>query len=215
MTGSSLLINRAYSALAIAAISALFIAGCAATRIQAQWTDPASSNHPLQGAKVLIVCAAEGSAILRVCQEEVAARIAALGAQPLTAADRDQLAAAAGAKNDQALEVARGIGAKALLTMAVRREATVPGPSTTLGIGIGSWGWGSGSAVGGGAGVSVPVGGTHVETAYGADMTLTDVASGRMMWTATVISPASSDAGAQIRDIAKTGVAAAQRAGLF
>jgi hypothetical protein len=215
MTGATILAHRAWRAFAALAVSALLIAGCASTRIQAQWTDPASANHPLRGAKVLIVCAAEGSTILRLCQEEVAARIATLGAQPVTASDRDQLAAGAGGKSDKALEAARGIGATALLAMAVRREATVPGPSTTIGIGIGSWGWGGGGAVGGGAGVSVPVGATRVESAYGADMTLTDVATGRTMWTATVISPASSDVGAQIRDIAKTGVAAAQRAGLF
>ena len=63
--------------------------------------------------------------------------------------------------------------------------------------------------------VSVPVGGAGVSTGYAANMVLTDVATGRVMWTSKVTAPASLDVNAQIGQLAKAGVEAAQKAGLF
>jgi hypothetical protein len=54
-----------------------------------------------------------------------------------------------------------------------------------------------------------------VNTAYGANLVLTDVATGKMMWTSKVITPASQNVNAQIGALAKVGVTAAQSAGLF
>jgi hypothetical protein len=54
-----------------------------------------------------------------------------------------------------------------------------------------------------------------VDTSYGADLVLTDVASGQMMWTSSIATPASRDVNAQVASIAKVAVEAAKKAGLF
>ena len=84
-------------------------------------------------------------------------------------------------------------------------------PRPQVGFGVGSWGGSVGTSVG----VSVPVGQQRVNTAYTADMVLTDVASGKIMWTSTISTPASSNVNAQLADLAKSGVEAAKKAGVF
>jgi hypothetical protein len=108
------------------------------------------------------------------------------------------------------------MGAKAVFVAKVTREASVIGSSTRIGIGVGtSVGWGSGTVVGGGVGSSAPIGSTRVDNAYGASMVLTDIATGRMMWTMKATTPASQNVDAQIRELAKVGVEEAQRAGML
>ena len=46
-------------------------------------------------------------------------------------------------------------------------------------------------------------------------MVLTDVASVRVMWTGTITAPPSDDVDGQIRELARVGVEAAQKAGFF
>ena len=69
--------------------------------------------------------------------------------------------------------------------------------------------------MGGGVGVSVPLGGTKVETGYAANTSITDVASGRLMWTARASEAASADVNAQVSALAKAVVAGAGKAGLY
>jgi hypothetical protein len=209
--------ERSHKAAAAVVLGVLLSTGCASTRMEAQWADPAFANQPLQGAKVLVVCAAKETVVRRVCQDEIAARIRAIGAQPLTASGADREAASAGAiDGDKALAAAREMDAKALFTATISRaSSSVVGPSTTVGVGVGSGGWGGGTRVGGGVGISFPVGGSRVDDAYGANMVLTDVATGRIMWTIKVTAPASRDVGAQIRELARAGVESAQASGLF
>jgi hypothetical protein len=209
------------AAAALLALVGVLIAGCASTRIQAQWTDPRFADHSLRGAKVLVVCDAQETAVRRICEEQLSAHVAASGATPVTGPESDSRAAGAGSIDEGILAAARSAGAKAILASTIAPDATVVSPGPTVGFGIGgfggSGGWrgASGVGVGGGVGVSVPVGGGHVSTAYAANMVLTDVASGRMMWTSKVAGPASQDVGAQIGKLAKTGIDAAREAGLF
>jgi hypothetical protein len=98
----------------------------------------------------------------------------------------------------------------------VTRDASVVGGGSSVGFSIGGFGGsGGGGGVGVGVGVGVPVGGPQVDTAYGANMTLTDVATVRLMWTSKVTAPAAQDLGAQIGELARVGVEAAQKAGFF
>jgi hypothetical protein len=71
------------------------------------------------------------------------------------------------------------------------------------------------SSVGGGIGVGFPVGGEQVHTAYAADMTLTDVATGRLMWTSKITTPASHDMTEQVTQLVEVGVQSAQQAGFL
>jgi hypothetical protein len=218
MPRSNILLALALAA-AMSALSGLLLGGCASTNIQAQWTDPQFADHSLRGAKVLVVCNANETAIKRICEDQVSAQVAASGATPVTGSGSNSPAAGAAPITPELLAAARSAAAKAILTSTIAPDATIINPGPTVGFGIGgfggSGGWHSGGGVGTSVGVSMPVGGAGVTTAYAANMVLTDVASGSMMWTSKVTAPASKDVGAQIGKLAKTGVEAAQKAGLF
>jgi hypothetical protein len=83
-----------------------------------------------------------------------------------------------------------------------------------MSIGLGGFGIGSGR-VSGGVGIAVPIGGGAVTSGYSANGRVTDAASGRLLWMATASTPPSGDFNAQMAELAKTVVGAAQRAGLF
>lgn len=196
-------------------LGTLLAHGCASAKIPAQWTDPAFATRSLHGTKVLVACEAEDIATRRICQDEVAAQLSAAGVEPVKAATPQE---AGGSHRDDALRAeAREMGAKATFATSVTRDASVIGSATTIGIGVGtsSGGWGSGPVVGGGVGVSAPIGGTRIDSAYGASMVLTDVATNKLMWTMKAVAPASQDVVGQIRQLAKTGVEEAQKSGMF
>jgi len=195
---------------------ALQVAGCASNNIQAQWSDPEFAGHSLHGEKVLVVCDARETAIRRVCQDRMTARLAASGVVPVASPDAEKLAPETAGANDAVMATARSSGAKAVWRSTVAPDATVGTPGPTLGFGMGGFGGsGYGGGVGAGVGVGVPVGPDRVEIAYGANLVLTDIETGRVMWTSKVTTPASRDVNAQIDNLAQTGVEAAQKAGML
>ncbi|MDN3922639.1 hypothetical protein [Roseateles violae] len=200
------------SACALAAGAALaLLAGCASTQVGAQWSDPSFRGQSLRGARLLVVCEAPDPATQRICQDELAARVQDLGATPVQAPDGAARAPAA----EQLLAAARVAGARAVFSASVQPDATIVNPGPTFSFGIGgfnSGGYGSGTS--GGVGVTVPTGG-QVSTGYAANGMLTDVASGRMMWTAKATTPPQANLNAQLAELAKAVVGAAQQAGLF
>lgn len=200
------------------AVTTMLSAGCASNNIQVQWTDPEFAGHSLRGEKVLVVCDASEAAVKRLCQDQMTARLAASGAIPVSAAESDKLAGGASPISESTLAAARNAGAKAIWSATVAPDATVVTPGPTVGFGIGGFGASGGwsrSGVGGGVGVAVPVGNARVDTAYAANLVLTDVATGRMMWTSKVTTPASQDVAGQVGKLAQTGVEAAQKAGML
>jgi len=98
-------------------------------------------------------------------------------------------------------------------------DVTVVSPGPTVGFGIGgfgiSGGWHRSSGVGAGVGVGFPVGAERVNTAYAAEMTLTDVNTGRLMWTSRVTTPASQDVAEQVTELVGVGVKSARQAGFL
>jgi hypothetical protein len=195
--------------------SGVFIAGCATTRVQAEWRDPQFAGRSLRGAKVLVVCDAKEAAIKRICEDEIAAQVGASGATPVTGPETTGLTVGPPPTNDKTLAAARSAGAKAILGTTIAPDATVVSPGPSVGFGIGGFG-GSGSfGTGVGVGVGVPVGAGQVRTAYAADMVLTDVDTVRVIWTSKVTTPASNDVNAQVGDLAKVGVEAARKSGVF
>jgi hypothetical protein len=196
----------------VLAISVL--GGCASTHTQAEWTDPAFAKQSyLRGAKVLVVCDAKETAVKRICQDQVSQQLNVAGATPVIGPETS--GAESGPAGEQILAAARDAGAKAVLRSSIAPDATVVSPGPSVGFGIGGFGMGSSNNVGGSVGVSMPVGGERVNTAYAAEMSLTDVASGRLIWSSTVSSPASRDVNGQVASLAKTGVESATKAGLF
>jgi hypothetical protein len=221
MPHANFLAGRTHAAAAVAwlVLYGLLSGGCASTTIQAQWTDPRFTGQSLRGEKVLVVCNASAAAITRICQDQLAAQVAAAAAMPVVVSDADYLVAEGGQITDNALTTARREGAKAILVSIITPDTTVVRPGPTVGFGFGGFGgtggWYRSSGIGAGVGVSVPVGAERIHTAYAANMSLTDVDTGRLMWSSTVTTPASQDITAQVNKLAKAGVEAAQQAGIL
>jgi hypothetical protein len=195
--------------------SVLCLVGCASTRLDAQWVDPQFKGRSLRDAKIFVVCEAADVAIKRICQDQVAAQVTALGATPVKGPETDSSTPAPQPVADPYLPAAREAGANAVLSTAVTPDATVVNPGPSIGFGVGGFGGGGGAYRSGGVGMSVPVGAGQVTTGYAANTTLTDVASGRLMWTAKATTPPSKDVNLQVADLAKAVLVGAKKEGFF
>jgi hypothetical protein len=203
-------IPRLHAGVALAALTML--GGCASTQLDAQWADPQRGAHPLRGARVLIACEAYEQVLKRMCQDQLAAEVVARGATPVLGPETSNPAPGRPLGDDQYLGAARSAGARAMLTSYITPAATNVNPGLSVGIGgmrIGSGGFGAG------VGVSMPVGGTQMHTGYSSSTRVTDVASGRLLWTAKATAPPSSDINAQLSELNKAVFGAADKAGLF
>jgi len=173
-------------------------------------------ERTVRGERVLVVCDANDTAVRRICQDQLAAQVAQSGATPVAGSETDGLTAGPPPANDKTLAAARRAGAKAILAGTVAPDATVVSGGSGISFGIGGFGGsGGGTVSGGGVGIGIPIGGGQVETAYGANLALTDVGSVRLMWTSKVTAPASRNINVQMSEIAKVGIGAARSAGFF
>lgn len=198
---------RAHLCAALAA--AMLATGCASTQTGAEWTDPQFANISLRGTRVMVVCEAADLPVRKLCQDVLAAELTARGATPVIGPDG--LATGERPLAEAYQGAARNAGARSILSAAIAPDATVVKPGPSVGISLG----GFGRRIGGGLGVSVPVGGGSVEQALGATGTLTNVASGRTMWTVRASTPSSSDVNAQVSALGKAVAEAATKAGFF
>ena len=202
------------STFALAALAAA-LAGCASTRLDAQWADPQLGASPLRGARVMVVCEAYDLAVKRICQDQMAAEVVARGGTAVPGPDEGSGAPVRPLNHDQYLGAARQANAKAVLTHSITaQDVAVSGSSMSIGIGGFGWGGGGGS-VGGGVGVTAPIGGQQTNTGYAMNSRVTDVGSGKLMWTAKASSPASADVSAQLAELTKTVFVAADKAKVF
>jgi hypothetical protein len=197
---------------ALAAAGALLTAGCASTVVDASWRDAQLSPSYLRGGKVLVMCETQELVLKRICQDQTGADLQARGVAVVYPPDALQVPTAPSEIDPRVLQAARSTGATAVfgVTIAVSAQAVSQGMS----ISIGGFGFGGGGG-GAGVGVSAPIGGGQVSTGYTASGRVTDVASGRLMWTARATAPPSSDVNAQMAELAKVVIGEAQKAGLF
>jgi len=198
------------SGASIAFVAAL-AAGCASTpQLDAQWSDASVGPGLLRGARVLVACDAAELVVRQICQDRLAGEVSARGATPVFVPPETSIATDR-SLDSQLLPAARESGAKALMVMTV--AVAVHDVSAPFSVGIGGFGFGSGGSVG--VGVSAPVGGGRVSAGYSANGRVTDVPSGRLVWTAKATSPPSSDVNAQMADLSRIVLGAADKAGLF
>lgn len=196
----------------LALVPLAWLAGCATTQIDAQWSDAQlTSGRSLQAQKVLVACDAYEAVVRQLCQDQLTAEVVARGATPVAGPEPTPTSPWKPATPDQYVTAARSHGAGAILTATVTPGLATVKPGLSVGFGLGSFG----SSVGGGVGVSAPVGGGKVESSYSADSRLTDVASGRLMWTAKVTTPPATDIPAQMSELAKGIGKAIEKAGLL
>ncbi|HEY0858264.1 MAG TPA: hypothetical protein VGE16_14460 [Albitalea sp.] len=194
------------------AAAAVLLAGCASTRLDAQWSDPQLSANPLRGARIMVACEAHDLVVKRICQDQLAAEVVARGATPVIAPDTTNPAPGRPLGDEQYLNAARNTGARALWTHYVA-PATASGGSG-VSVGLGAFGIGGGS-VRGGVGVSLPVGGGQTSFGYSLNSRVTDARSGRLLWTAKATAPPSNDLNLQLYELSKAVFAAADKTPLF
>jgi hypothetical protein len=204
---SSCLLQRA----GVATLLALSIVGCATSNVDAQWRSTEMPNAYLRGATVMVSCESSEAVLRRICEDRVMADLSARGVRAVLPEPGTVEAMRPGVADVQYLPAARASGAKAVVsvTIGVATQSVSPGMSVS----IGGFGFGGHSA--GGVGVSAPIGGGQVSAGYAANGRVTDVTSGRLMWTARASTPPSSDANAQIAELSTAVFDAAGKAGLF
>ena len=195
----------------LALFAASLLAACASPVVDTQWRNVELPAGYLRGATVMVSCETGDDLLRRVCEEQVSAELSARGARPVFAALGTVAAVQPGIADAQYLPAARDSGAKAVFSVTVGASSASVSPGVTLSIG----GFGFGRYSGGGVGVSAPIGGGQVSSGYSANGRVTDVASGRLMWSARASTPPSSDVNAQLADLSKSVLDAANKAGLF
>jgi len=194
-----------------AAALPLLAVGCASTVVDTQWRNAELPAGYLRGATVLVSCETGEELLRRICEERVTADLSARGARPVLAAPGTVAAAQPGIADAHYLPAARDLGAKAVFSVTLGvASASV---SSGVMLSVGGFGFGRGSA--GGVGVSAPIGGGQVSNGYAANGRVTDVGSGRLMWSARASAPPSGDVNAQLADLSKAVVDAAAKASLF
>jgi hypothetical protein len=196
----------------VAAAAALLIvlAGCASTRVDAQWKDPQARSF--KGATVLVVCEAYETTVRRLCQDQLVAEVKATGAKPVVAADAPMANPYRPTPPAQWVSAARSAGASAILSVAVEPGPVVTRPGVSIGVGLGG-GFGGGGF--GGVGVSAPVGPGQSMTGYLVDAQIADANDGKSLWSAKINVEGSTDVNGQMRDLARSVTGAAQKAGLL
>ena len=191
------------------------IAGCASNRVDAEWTDPAQRGHvvSLRGASVLIACEAPDVAVRNICQERFAAQVASRGSRPVFVPSEAPIYSDR-ALDPQLLPGAREANAGAVLVITLRPVATEDDRSS-VSFGIGGFGFGGRSGGGGALGLTTPIGEGHVATGFSANGRVTDVASGRLVWSATAAASPSENLDAQLDQLSRSLLDSASRSGLF
>jgi hypothetical protein len=188
----------------------LLLAGCAGSQLVAQWNDPQFAGQPPRGAKVMVACQAPELTLRRLCIDRMTEQLLTAGVQPVPAPDP--------APPDEAtlLRVAQSAGAVALWRTTISPEVAAVAPSPSIGIGIGGFGGGYRSGGGVGIGMSAPIGGGGpAQTGYGASAALSDVASGRLMWSGRASASPSSDVNQQLAKMSAQLLEGARQSGLF
>lgn len=196
--------------------AALSLAACASRPVDAQWADPQMAGTSLRGAQVLVVCEASEVVLSRLCVDRLSASLQARGATVVPAPQAAAPAQGPGPAGDaRYVEQARAARATAVWAVSVGPETFASDYRASPGFSIGLGGFvGRGSGVG--VGLGVPIGGSATATPlYAADVRVTDVASGRLVWTARAGSPPAGEVGHQLDDLLQRLVTAAGEAHLF
>jgi hypothetical protein len=191
---------------------AVLLAACAAPRPDAEWTAPdvGAQASLLRRANVLVACEAPDVAVRNVCQDRLAAQVAARGGRPVFVPGETRLTPDR-SLDEQLLPSARNANATAILVLSLRPVASEPTSGASFS--IGGFGFGGRSAFGGG--VSAPIGETRIATTYAANGRVTSVSTGRLVWTATTTTPAAEDLSEQLSTLSTSVLDSAARAGLF
>jgi hypothetical protein len=199
--------------------AAVLLAGCATTQMISEWRDPAVSAGALKGTPVLVVCRGPDEALRRLCEDQWTSQLGARGvsATPSYSIVGFPWASADGSDETRAAVRSSGVAAVATMTLQQGDIAMVnPGAQVGIGVGGGSGGGYRGGGFSyGGIGITLPIGGTSVTQGLNASSSVASVASGKLVWSGSASTPASSDVSAQVGALTQVTVEAMRKAGLI
>jgi hypothetical protein len=202
----------------IAGLLAATLAGCATTRVENEWRDPAASAA-LLGQRVLVVCRAPDDTTRRVCEDEWARQVEGFGMTPVAGYTLAALPAKAGDLSDEMRNAARAARASAILATTVQTNGgtTWGGAGPTVGVGVGGVGGSGGGNFGfGGVSIGIPIGGSAQRSiGLGTSTSVVDVASGKLVWSANAAAPTAGEQRAQLGELARVTLEAMRKAGLL
>jgi hypothetical protein len=195
--------------------STLLLAACATTQMEAQWRDPQLAAKAMQGKTVLVVCRGLDVTLERICEDRLANDAQAIGVKVARAEVARDSSAEPASPTELLLKAARAVRADAVLATSLERaNAYVATSGGSIGIGVGGSSGGYGSRSGGGIGISLPIGGT-AGPSIAASTSLTDAASGRLLWSARARSPGTPSEAEQVGELSRVTTEALKAAGLF
>ena len=158
---------------------------------------------------MLVVCESEEQVVKQMCQDRVAAELRSLGANTAVMPHSDDAASV------RLAEEARAVKARAIFNTKLSPDWPRYGGGSGVSVGVGMGG-GFGRGAFGGVGVSAPIGGAaRVSQGYVANASLSDAATGRLMWTGRASTYRSTDIDWQVDSLTKAVVSGAQQAGFF
>jgi hypothetical protein len=195
---------------AVAGIGAILVSACATTKMEAQWRDPQLAPQSLQGKTVLVVCRGLDFTLERICEDKLTANVQALGVK-VTRAEQPP----PGTTTDALINAAKVAGAEVVLATTLEPagyDVAPSGGSVGFGVGGGSGSYGSHSV--GGIGISLPIGGA-TGPGIGASTSLTETASGKLLWSSRARSPKTSNEADQISELSRVTAEALKGAQLF
>lgn len=192
----------------LVSVGAAALAGCGVAPLDAQWQDSSRPPESLRGAVVLVVCESDEQVVKQMCQDRVSAELRAYGANTATVPYSIE------STPTRITDEARAVKAKAIFTTRVTPDYPRYGSSSGVSVGVG-FGTGFGGRGMGGVGVSAPIGGSYIAQGYVANASLSDVASGRLLWTGKASARDSNDLSWQMDSLTKAVTGGAQQAGFF
>jgi hypothetical protein len=187
----------------------VFVASCATTKMDAQWSNPEFAGKSLRGATVLVVCQARDFTTQAVCEDLAASRLEARGIKTVKFA---ALSPNAPPAPDVVEAAAKRADARAVYRSSISTYTPAVSSTPTIGIGVGGVG-GSGGYGGGYRGGSV--GGGTPNEAFASDTAIVDVATGKLVWSGRATSPGGSDTASQLADLTRVTFEALSDTGLL
>ncbi|HQR20921.1 MAG TPA: hypothetical protein PKV98_08645 [Burkholderiaceae bacterium] len=191
----------------LASVAAL-LAGCATTRMEAQWSNPEFGGAKLRDQTVLVACQARDFTVQAVCEDQIAGQLGTRGVKPVKFA----VSNSGVAPTNEAIEAAaKKINARAVFRTTLSTSIPTVSSGPTIGIGVGGGGYRGGAA----GGISMPIGGSTVSEAYAADTAIIETATGKLIWTGRATSPTGGDVTAQLSELTRVMFEALASSGPF
>jgi hypothetical protein len=164
--------------------------------MEAQWSNPEFRSVSLRDQTVMVACQARDFTVQAVCEDQIAARLAARGVKTVKFA----VANTGTAPTNEAIDAAaKKASARAVSRTTLSTSIPTVSPGPTIGIGVGGGSYRGGAA----GGISMPIGGATVSEAYAADTAIVDVATGKLMWSGRATSPTGGDVTSQLTELTR------------